>query len=232
MTGSSPRPRLVALVPAAGRGERFGSAAPKQLAEIAGRPSLAWTLERLLACGVDRLVVALPADPAAARGLVLPEDPRLVRTTGGATRQDSVAACLAAAPGDGTDLVLVHDGARPAVAMEDVEATVAAAAATGAAVLGRPVGDTLKRVDEGRIAGTVERAGLFRAETPQVFRRELFERALEAARRDGFVGTDEASLVERLPGVEIRAVAARRPNPKLTEPGDLELIAGLLAGGG
>ncbi len=225
---ASPRPRLVALVPAAGRGERFGGEVPKQFARIAGRPSLAWTLERLLACGVDRLVVALPADPAATEGLVLPEDTRLVVTSGGATRQESVAACLAAAPGDASDLILVHDGARPAVAVEDVAATVAAALASGAAVLGRPVGDTLKRAGEGRVLETVERAGLFRAETPQVFRRELFERALEAARRDGFVGTDEASLVERLGGVEIRAVAAGSPNPKLTEPGDLEVLAGLL----
>ncbi len=230
MTGfSGPRPRLVALVPAAGRGERFGAATPKQLVRIAGRPSLTWTLERVLACGVDRLVVALPADPAAREGLELPDDPRLVTTAGGATRQESVAACLAAAPGEPSDLVLVHDGARPAVAVADVHATVEAAVETGAAVLGRPLGDTLKRVRTGRILETVERAGLFRAETPQVFRRELFERALAAARRDGFAGTDEASLVERLGGVEIRAVVARWPNPKLTEPGDLELLAALLA---
>lgn len=225
-------PDLVALVPAAGRGIRFGGGRPKQLTEVAGRPALAWTLARLLAAGVPAITVALPQDllAEAPGGLFPDEDPRLRWVAGGVSRQESVARCLEASPGEPDDLVLVHDGARLAVAVEDVVATLEAVRGADGAVLGRPVRDTLKTVREGEVVSTVERADLFRAETPQVFRRAVFARALAAAHGDGFEGTDEASLVERLPGVRIRAVAARWPNPKLTEPGDLRLIAALLAG--
>jgi 2-C-methyl-D-erythritol 4-phosphate cytidylyltransferase len=109
-----------------------------------------------------------------------------------------------------------------------VEATIEAAQREGGAVLGRPVSDTLKRIEEGAVVRTVDRRGLFRAETPQVFRRGILERAVELSRREGFQGTDEATLVERLPGARIVAVNAVHPNPKLTVPGDLPLIESLL----
>lgn len=221
--------RFHAVVPAAGRGERFGAASPKQFLAIAGRPVLAWTLGRLRAAGAASIVVALPeqslehaSDWLAAEGLQL--------VVGGATRQASVAAALAASPALAGDLVAVHDGARAAVAPEDVRATVAAAAACGGAVLGRSVGDTIKELAAGRILGTVDRARLFRAETPQVFRRDLLERALARAARDRFVGTDESSLVERLGEVEIVAVQAGSPNPKLTFREDLAAMTQLLTG--
>lgn len=220
---------LIALVPAAGSGERFSGDLPKQLVEVRGWPLLAWTLERLRASGAERIVVALPPELLDTASEFLPEEPGLTFVAGGATRQESVELCLAAAASEAGDLVLVHDGVRPAVAVPDVQATVEAASQTGAAVLGRPVIDTLKRVAEGVVEETVDRARLFRAETPQVFRHELLTEALASARRDGFEGTDEASLVERLPDVEIRAVAASAPNPKLTEPGDLTVIEALLA---
>jgi 2-C-methyl-D-erythritol 4-phosphate cytidylyltransferase len=217
-----------ALVPAAGRGDRFGG--PKQFAEVAGRPLLAWTLDRLLASGAASVVVALPAEElgAAAR---LAGDGRIRFVAGGATRQASVGAALEASPAAAGELVAVHDGARAAVDPADVAAVVAAAAASGGAVLGRPLTDTIKRVEEGRVMATVDRSKLFRAETPQVFRRALLERAFESARRDRFVGTDEASLVERLADVEIRAVVAMSPNPKVTYPADLERVARRLADG-
>ncbi len=224
----APSRTIIGLVPAAGRGDRFGGALPKQLLPVGGRPLLAWTLERLLAAGVERLTVALPAgllDPLPAG---LPSGENLVYVAGGSSRQESVARCLEASPGPPGGLVLVHDGARAAVAAADVRATIAAAAATGAAVLGRPLEDTLKRVAGGRLVATVDRRDLFRAETPQVFRRDLLERALALARADGFAGTDEASLVERLGDVPIAAVAAAHPNPKLTLPADLPLLAALL----
>jgi 2-C-methyl-D-erythritol 4-phosphate cytidylyltransferase len=220
---------LVALVPAAGRGERFGGAVAKQFAQLAGRPVLAWTVARLLAAGVPRVTVALPPESLSPLPAGLPADARVLYVAGGASRQESVARCLASSPGPADALVLVHDGARPAVDPEDVRATVLAAVATGGAVLGRPVGDTLKRVLAERIVGTVDRGGLFGAETPQVFRRELLGRALDAARRDGFQGTDEAALVERLGDAAIAAVAALHPNPKLTTPAELELLAALVA---
>ena len=219
--------RLIALVPAAGRGERFGGGLPKQFLAVAGKPVLAWTLERLLECGVERVTVALPQDRLGDVGEGL-SDPRVSWIAGGASRQESVARCLAASPGDPGDLVMVHDGARPAVACDDIRSVVAAAIASGAAVLGRPLGDTLKRLEGERIEATLDREGLFRAETPQIFRRELLARALELARRDHFMGTDESSLVERLPAVHIVAVVARHPNPKLTQPADLPGVEVLL----
>lgn len=237
---SALRSRVIALVPAAGRGERYGAGAvPKQFQLLAGRPLLAWTLERLAAAGVDRLVVAIPADwrpwvDEHLGGLALgcdadgaPNTPLFV--VGGDTRQASVERCLAAVPGADDDLVLVHDGARAVTAAADVRATVAAAAEFGAAILGRAVHDTLKRLEGAWLGETVPRDGLFRAETPQVFRRHLLTAGYAAAAAAGVVATDEAGVVERLPGVRIRAVAASAPNPKLTRPADALLITALLA---
>ncbi len=219
------------IVPAAGRGERFGGSEPKQFSLVAGRPVLAWTVERLLEAGVASLTVAVPADQVdRARSLIA--DERVLFVAGGENRQASVQIGLAACPADPDELVLVHDGARPAVAPEDVRACVAAVAAADGAVLGRPVSDTLKLVAGGTIEGTVDRSFLFRAETPQVFSRGLLERALEEALEAEFVGTDEASAVERLAGVRLAAVDARHPNPKLTSPSDLPLVAALLRDGG
>jgi 2-C-methyl-D-erythritol 4-phosphate cytidylyltransferase len=219
--------RIIGLVPAAGRGERFGGDLPKQFLPIAGRPMLAWTIERLLAAGVHQVVVALPADRLAG-DLAVSDSPRVQWIAGGATRQETVSRCLAAAPGADDDLVVVHDGARPAVAVEDIAATLDAAGHADGAVLGRPLADTLKRLEGERIETTVDRHGLFRAETPQVFRRAVFTRALALAERDHFLGTDESSLVERLPGARIIAVVAQHPNPKLTEPADRGLLERLL----
>lgn len=219
------------LVPAAGRGRRFGCATPKLLIEVAGRPLLSWTLERLLSCGLDGLTVAVAAESLETVAARVSNDPRVAWIAGGETRQASVAACLQASPAD-RGWILVHDGARAAVAVEDVWATIDAALAGDGAVLGRPVVDTLKRLAGDTIAATVDRSDLFRAETPQVFRREVLERAFLKAGSEGYLGTDEASLVERLPGVALRAVAARRPNPKLTARRDLAQFDVLLAGGG
>jgi 2-C-methyl-D-erythritol 4-phosphate cytidylyltransferase len=217
-----------AVIPAAGRGDRFGNDVPKQFMVIAGQPVLAWAIRRLLASGVAEVVVAVAEeflDEAAKRVL---DDPRVKWVVGGPSRQESVIAGLAAVAGDAEGLIVVHDGARPAVAVEDVKATIQAAQREGGAVLGRPVSDTLKRIEEGAVVKTVDRRGLFRAETPQVFRRGVLERAVELSRREGFQGTDEATLVERLPGARIAAVNAVYPNPKLTVPGDLPLIESLL----
>lgn len=215
------------LVPAGGRGERFGGEIPKQLVPIAGRPLLAWTLERLLEAGLAGLTVALPEDVLRSATEIFPKDDRIHWVAGGASRQLSVAACLAATP-DEVSWVLVHDGARPAVAVEDLLATLDAVGDGDGAILGRPVDDTLKRAKDGQVLATVDREGLFRAETPQVFRREVLERGLRQSADDGFVGTDEASIVERLQGVRVRAVTATRPNPKLTESHDLAWVSLLL----
>jgi 2-C-methyl-D-erythritol 4-phosphate cytidylyltransferase len=219
--------RVHAVVPAAGRGERFGGGVPKQFAVLRGRTLVAWTVERLLDAGCSSVVVALPPDAGDSLHGLTP-DGRLRLVAGAATRQASVAAALAASPAAADELVAVHDGARAALAASDLWAAVQAAAATGGAVLGRSATDTMKRVEAGRVLETVDRDALFRAETPQVFRRADLERALERARRDRFVGTDEASLVERLGEVSIAAVEARRANPKVTYPEDLALVERIL----
>jgi 2-C-methyl-D-erythritol 4-phosphate cytidylyltransferase len=218
-----------ALLAAGGRGLRLGGDPPKQLLEVAGRPLLAWAVTRLRTAGIERFVVAVPADlmPAAERALGGAPGVRLVE--GGATRQDSVERALAAAAAGPADLVLVHDAARAAVHPEDVGAVLAAAGrGPQGAVLGRAVTDTLKRVREGIVETTVAREGLFRAETPQVFPRRVLDSAYALAREQGFEGTDECSLIERLPGARVVAVAARHPNPKLTYPADLPWLELLL----
>ncbi|QQR73599.1 MAG: 2-C-methyl-D-erythritol 4-phosphate cytidylyltransferase [Holophagales bacterium] len=219
---------LVVLVPAGGRGERFGAAQPKQLLSVGDRPVLQWTLERLLELGPAWLTVALPAGvELPVQAWNLPAE-RVTRVDGGATRQQSVVACLAATPGSEDDLVIVHDGARPATAREDLAAVIAAARESGAAVLGRAISDTVKRLEAERIVATVDRRALFRAETPQVFRRDLLTRAFAAALQEGRDETDESAAVERLGGIEIRAVYARYANPKLTFPADLARMTALL----
>lgn len=217
------------MIPAAGRGERYGGAVPKQLTSVCGQPLLRWTVKRFLDAGLTRITVALPGDLLSEASVRVLDDPNVTWIAGGSSRQQSVEACLLAAPGADDDLVLVHDGARPIVSHNDLQRVVDAAMEADGAVLGRRVSDTLKEVVDGAIVRTIERSRLFRAETPQVFKRELLERALQQSREDGFEGTDEASLVERLPGVTIRVVEAIDPNPKLTVAADLSLIETLLS---
>ncbi len=221
--------RVHGVIPAAGRGERFGGDRPKQFLEVGGRSLVAWSVERLRRAGVASLTVAVPADSLAEASRLLPSAAWLRIVEGGATRQASVATALAACPAASEDLVAVHDAARPATAIADLVAVTKAAARTGGAVLGRAVSDTLKRIEAWRIVATLDRRALFRAETPQVFRRATLERALARARDDRFVGTDEASLVERLGDVAIAAVEAAALNPKVTVPADLALVEWLLA---
>src|SRR5436190_8657662 len=221
--------RVVALMPAGGRGDRFGGDRAKQFLEVEGRPLLAWTAERLFAAGVDEMVIALPQGSRPPDDAVFARAARVV--VGGASRQESVARCLAVVVAAPDDLVLVHDGARAAVHPDDVRRVIETAADGPGAVLGRLSSDTLKRVAGGEIRDTVDRRELFRAETPQAFRYEVLVRAVALAERDGFEGTDESSLVERLGSERILAIEALHANPKLTEPADLAVIAALLREG-
>ena len=216
------------LVPAGGRGERFGGAVPKQLVEIAGRPLLAWTISRLHTVAPSSITVAVPESYLGDIVELLGRPAGVHFVPGGRSRQESVAHCLAACAAGDQDLVAVHDGARPAVSPADLTSVLEAAATADGAVLGRGASDTLKRVADDLIMETVDRASVFRAETPQVFRREVLEAGLAKAKAEGYAGTDEASLVERLGSVRIVAVAARSRNPKVTQPDDLRLVAALL----
>ncbi len=220
----SEAPPVVGLIPAAGLGRRFGGE-PKVLRRLGDRTVLQHAVERLRAGGVEEVVVAVAEDHLeTVRG----ELPGVTVVGGGATRQESVRNCLQAVDGGAETLVVVHDAARPAVSPLDVRRVIEAVTTADGAVLGRRVVDTVKRLDGNRIVGTVDRRELFRAETPQVFRRRVLEAASEQALLDDFVGTDESSLVERRAGWRVHAVEAEYPNPKLTYRSDWSQIEQLL----
>lgn len=230
---------VTAIVPAAGGGRRFGGEVPKQYLPLQGEPMLARTLRVLAASGaVDRLIVVVaPGEEARCRGeVLLPHGIAVDRVVpGGADRQASVAAGLAAVPLV-TGLVLVHDGARPLITADVIRAAVRAAAAAGAAVVAVPVTDTIKLADaELRIVETPPRSRLWAAQTPQVFRVDWLREAHARALADGFRGTDDSELVERL-GYPVRLVPGAVENLKVTTPADLARAERVLrdraAGGG
>jgi 2-C-methyl-D-erythritol 4-phosphate cytidylyltransferase len=212
----------VALIVAAGLGERLGASRPKALVELAGRPLLQWSVDVLASVpAIERIVVALPA------GIEAPTGTQGVQ--GGATRSESVLRALeAVGPGDP---VLVHDAARPLVTAELIEATLMAVHGEGvdAAIAATPVTDTVKQADsDGVVAQTLDRAGLWAVQTPQVFRRDALERALDVPGDVLAQATDDAWLVERTGG---RVVVAPAPkdNLKVTTALDLDLAELLLA---
>lgn len=218
----------VALILAAGSGQRLGADRPKAFVELAGRPMLAWSLDALGSLGgLAQIVLALPP------GIRGPAGTAAVQ--GGATRSESVARALAAAgPGDP---VLVHDAARPLVTTSLAERVIAALGddpdADGAIAAAR-VSDTIKRADAGGVVReTLDRAGLWAVQTPQVFRRAALERALDVDGETLAQATDDAWLVERAGG-RVRVVECGPENLKVTTPLDLHVAALLLAerGGG
>lgn len=217
---------------AAGRGARLGGT-PKQFRDLAGVPVLLRALRPFTSHGdVACTVVALPAAEAAAppewlQSLV---GARLRIVAGGEARGDSVRAALAVLPAECT-VVLVHDGARPLVSLDTIDAVLALARRGGGAVAAVPLGDTLKEVSDGpessTVRRTIPRVGLWRAQTPQGFPRALLERATQAAHADGVQGTDDAELVERIGGV-VQVVPDQSTNLKLTTQGDFALAEALL----
>jgi 2-C-methyl-D-erythritol 4-phosphate cytidylyltransferase len=222
----------VALIVAAGRGERLGADRPKALVELAGRPLVQWSVDVLRALpAIERIVVALPPGVSA--------PPGTVGVPGGAVRSESVRRALAAAgPGDP---VLIHDAARPLLTAELAARVLAAVAAAGvaevgaaeagvdAAIAAAPVTDTVKRVDrDGRVCATLDRSELWAVQTPQVFRRAALERALDVPAEVLAQATDDAWLLERAGG-RVVVVAAPRENLKVTTELDLRLAELLLA---
>lgn len=221
-----------AVLPAAGRGTRFGGDIPKQYLEAGGQPLIAHALDALLAHPrVAGVVIALAADDLRWPGWTTRHGKPVLRCEGGGERADSVLAALRAVPADtcGDPLVLVHDAARPNLRRDDLDRLIAAAEASAdGAILAAPVRDTLKRADaDACIAETEPRAGLWRALTPQAFRRSALVAALERARADGVAVTDEAMAMERT-GAHPRLVQGREDNLKVTTPADLLLVDYLL----
>ena len=213
----------VALIVAAGRGERLGSARPKALIALAGKPMLEWSVDALQAVtAVHEIVVALPGEELEAA------PPGTTAVAGGAVRSESVRRALRAA-GRG-DPVIVHDAARPLASPDLFERAVADLEESGAdaVIAAAPVPDTIKQVgDDGRtVAQTLERSRLWAIQTPQVFRRAQLEAAL--ADHDLLArATDDAWLIEQQGGV-VRVIPAEEPNFKVTTPDDLRLAELLL----
>ena len=221
-----------AVVPAAGRGTRFGGERPKQYLQVAGRTLVEHALDALLAHPrVAGIVVALSADDAYWTGCVSRHDGRVRTCVGGGERADSVLAALEALPEglDDSTLVLVHDAARPNLYLDDLDRLIVAASThPDGAILAAPVRDTLKRAgDDGSIAATEPRESLWRALTPQAFRRGLLTTALRAARAEGVSVTDEAMAIERQGG-RPRLVEGRDDNLKVTTQADRALVEFLL----
>ena len=230
----------VAIVLGAGLGLRLGRDTPKALLRAGGQSLLHRSAVALAgARGVAAVVCVLPrgADAEMEFGAIRdawPGPARLeVPALGGASRQASLAAGLrtAAARAPEAEWVLVHDAARCFVEPADAEAVLAAARATGAAIPVVPIGDTLKRVADGAVAATLDRERHAFAQTPQAFRAATLREALEKAEREGYAGTDCASLVERL-GVAVRTCPGRKANWKVTTQADLERAEAILAGEG
>lgn len=225
MTPDQVRGRLWAVVPAAGQGRRFGADVPKQYAEVAGEPLIAHTLRALLSHPrIDGVVAVLAADDARWPGWTEFAGKPVLACAGGAARADSVLAGLAALP-DGVradDFVLVHDAARPNLRVEDIDELLERGRADPVgAILAVPVRDTLKRAgDDGGIDGTQPREGLWRALTPQLFRRLQLTQALQAARDQGVEVTDESMAMERQ-GQRPLLVEGFEDNFKITTPEDL-----------
>ncbi|HAU36338.1 MAG TPA: 2-C-methyl-D-erythritol 4-phosphate cytidylyltransferase [Phycisphaerales bacterium] len=220
--------KVSVIVPAAGSGKRFGGKANKIFQRIAGQPVFLRTLEAFT--GRDDVVQTLLVVSAA--------DEEEIRTrfggalgfmgvtvvTGGATRADSVRNALARVS-DEAELVAVHDAVRPCVSALWIDAVFAEAGKTGAAILAYPLHGTLKKVSgAGMIDQTLPREGLWEAQTPQVFRRELLVRAYAGPVTDA---TDDAQLVERL-GHPVSVVTGDPRNVKITTPGDLRLAESVL----
>lgn len=228
-------PRFWGVVPAAGSGSRMGGDCPKQYLELGGTPVLQRTLEALLALAqLETVMVALAPGDARWQALPAASYPRVEVTTGGSERADSVLACLRALESRAAsgDWVLVHDAARPCLSRADLQRLVEALAEDGVGgLLAVPVSETVKRCDsDGRVLETVERDGLWLAQTPQMFRFGLLKSALESALADGHAVTDESSAMERA-GHRPRLVAGEPGNIKITRPGDLRLAALALAEG-
>ena len=233
MTPGQARGGHWAIVPAAGRGARFGGALPKQYVEVAGMPLIAHTLQALSSHpGVAGIVVVLAQDDDRWPGWRELAGKPVLSCIGGEARADSVLAGLAALP-EGVrpdDFVLVHDAARPNLSAGDLAALLERGRNDPVgAILAAPVRDTLKRAgDDGGIDRTEPRERLWRALTPQLFRRLQLTRALEAARDAGIAVTDESMAMERQ-GMRPLLVEGREDNLKVTTQADLAYFEYLLS---
>lgn len=220
------------IIPAAGSGSRLNRETPKPFLEISGKTILEHTILRFLGLESLRQVVVAtsPLYLNKAEEIlnnVLPEHILFHVIEGGAERQHSIFNTLKFV--DDGNLAIVHDAVRPFVELQHIENCCKAAMQTGASVLGVPAKDTIKKIDKDQmILDTPSRSFLWQAQTPQVFKKEILQEAYQKAFEENFIGTDDASLVERL-GHPVKMVEGDRSNFKITYPLDLKLAKLLLS---
>jgi 2-C-methyl-D-erythritol 4-phosphate cytidylyltransferase len=227
--------KVIVIIPAAGLGTRMAPPTPgkgksKQFAELNGTPILIHTLRKFAASPLvtDIYVALRPEEITEFRTRLQSEGlhKRVELVHGGEHRQQSVANALSAISASSEDIILVHDAVRPFVTEDTIEQVVQAAKKYGAAIAGMPAVDTVKQVDrtaEGAvITATIPRERVVMAQTPQGFRYGVLKKAFDEANADGFLGTDEASLIERAGG-EVAVVMGSPRNIKITTPADMEL---------
>ncbi|MFI3276359.1 2-C-methyl-D-erythritol 4-phosphate cytidylyltransferase [Vibrio sp.] len=216
---------VIAVVPAAGVGSRMQADRPKQYLKINGTTILEHTVEKLLSHPqVSQIVVAISDDDPYYPELALNQNPQVIRVSGGSERADSVLSALDyIAEQQLGDWVMVHDAARPCVQLGDIDKLISGAMGHDVgAILAAPVRDTMKRGAQGQIEHTVERADLWHALTPQMFKAEPLWNALSEALQQGVSITDEASAFE-WKGLSPALIAGRLDNFKITQPEDLAL---------
>lgn len=229
--------RVYTAIPAAGSAIRMGLGYSKAYVDIAGRPLLARTSEALLASPfIDRLTVAVRSEEVAlCNGEIVEKfgfQNRIEVIGGGDERQQTVNRLLGAAPPE-RDLVLIHDGARPLVSKKLIQEVLEAAAEWGAAIAAIPISDTVKETADGgeTVHRTLDRAKLYRAQTPQAFHRDLITSAHRRARKERWKVTDDASIMEQM-GHEVRLVPGEERNIKITTLDDLELVRWIVQSSG
>ncbi len=219
------------IIVAAGSGVRLGSKQPKAFVPLGGRAMLGWSIETVAqVSGVTELIVAAPAgmEAAARREVAAAGTAIAVKIApGGAERQDSVRIALALTSVE-SEIVVVHDAARPLASAALFTRCIEAAARRGGAIAAVPVADTLKRVEGAEIRATVARAGLWQAQTPQAFRRALLTQAHRHAEREHITATDDADLLERI-GAAVEVVESPEPNLKITTATDLAVAEAIIA---
>jgi len=217
------------VIPAAGQGKRMGAGKNKLLLELDGIPILIHTLKVFETDGAcSGIIVAVhPQDEKEFQALLNKYHiKKVIRfVPGGEERQFSIDNALKTVDSDGT--ILVHDAARPFIQRKHIYRLVEMAQETGAAIIGVPAKDTMKKVRDGAVVETVERSSLWAVQTPQAFRVSLLKEAYERADQDGFIGTDDASLVERL-GKPVAMVEGDYDNIKLTTPEDIFFAEAIL----
>ena len=220
------RPHNIAIIAAAGMGTRMESDRAKQMIELGGVPLLLHTLRRFEKCeSVHEVVLVLQPDLTSEALAAISRDglTKIKRVVaGGAERQDSVYRGLQVMDPGRTEIVVVHDAARPFVRPREIDAVIDRARSTGAALMALPAVDTIKQIKTARVQRTLDRSRLYHAQTPQAFRYGIIRDAYEKARAAGFAATDDSQLVERL-GHRVSIVEGSPLNIKITRPFDLKI---------